>query len=402
MALRVLLADESNTIKKVFQLALQDFAVEVQTVHVGIEVVNLALKFKPDIIFADVLLQKRICYEVAADLKRHSELGNLPVVLMWSGFMELDQDKYQASRADSCLEKPFDVKALRDVVDALVPKTQSQRLSKYLNFPKLPEFVDTGPAASKSGKSLSPEPQPPPASRSLPKDSSPEAFKPPLPPSGETRPLKEEATWNMDSFDPIPSLNSDTDDFQELPLKAGSGAAALRETDSELEQDRDLLSTTDSESGDSLETSSPWQRQDLTRFRVGAIDEELEPNDFLRSAAPDNLEGASPKPLSREPLRNEHLLDENLLDEESTRDVVPAQRAADEVLELEIDTDEDHGDRGIVTLARAEEIVREEARKAIEKVVWKMVPEMAAQMVERELKRLLDEHERNSTANPAE
>jgi two-component system, cell cycle response regulator len=89
MALRVLLADESSTIKKVFQLALQDFAVEVR-----------------------------------------------PIVLMWSGFVELDEDKFQASHANAQLEKPFDVAALRKLITDLVPRTQSQSLSQYLTFPK--------------------------------------------------------------------------------------------------------------------------------------------------------------------------------------------------------------------------------------------------------------------------
>ena len=39
MALRVLLADESSTIKKVIQLALQDFGVDVKSVAVGLDVV---------------------------------------------------------------------------------------------------------------------------------------------------------------------------------------------------------------------------------------------------------------------------------------------------------------------------------------------------------------------------
>ena len=98
MALRVLLADESSTIKKVFQLALQDFAVDVRPVNVGVDVVPVALNFKPDIIFADVLLQKKSGYDVCAEVKQHPTLKNVPVILMWSGFMELDEDKLEAIR----------------------------------------------------------------------------------------------------------------------------------------------------------------------------------------------------------------------------------------------------------------------------------------------------------------
>lgn len=145
MALRVLLADESSTIKKVFQLALQDYAVEVKPVALGVDVATVAQDFKPDILFADVLLQKRNGYEVCAELKAHPELSKIPVVLMWSGFMELDQDKFQACGANNSLEKPFDVAQLRKVVNELVPKTKTQTISKYLEFPTLPEIEEQPP-----------------------------------------------------------------------------------------------------------------------------------------------------------------------------------------------------------------------------------------------------------------
>lgn len=136
MALRVLLADESSTIKKVFQLALQDFGVDVRPVNIGVDVASVAKAFKPDIVFADVLLQKKNGYDVCAELKQDAHTSSVPVVLMWSGFLELDEDKFQASQANAQLEKPFDVAALRKLVSDLVPRTQSQNLSEFLTFPK--------------------------------------------------------------------------------------------------------------------------------------------------------------------------------------------------------------------------------------------------------------------------
>jgi len=150
MALRVLLGDESSTIKKVFQLALQDFAVEVRPVNIGVDVSTVALAFKPDIIFVDVLLQKKNGYDVSSELKQHDTLKTIPVVLMWSGFMELDEDKFQASMANAQLEKPFDVAALRRLVTDLVPRTNTQRISQFLSFPKMPELEEKAPAPAES------------------------------------------------------------------------------------------------------------------------------------------------------------------------------------------------------------------------------------------------------------
>ncbi len=136
MSLRVLLADESDTIKKVFQLALQDMNVEVKTVQSGLDVVNVGQTFKPHIIFADVLLQKKNGYEMCLEVKQESALAGIPVVLMWSSFMELDQEQYKRSKADDQLEKPFDADHLRNLIKKHTPSAVSNPLSQFLKYPK--------------------------------------------------------------------------------------------------------------------------------------------------------------------------------------------------------------------------------------------------------------------------
>ncbi len=143
MALRVLLADESTTIKKVVQLTLQDFDVDVRSVSVGLDVLSVTKTFKPDLIFADVLLAKRSGYEVCHDLKSDPETQKIPVVLMWSGFMEIDEQKARLSGADRRLEKPFDPSALRGLVQDLVKKTRDNPVSSFIQFPPLPEFQES-------------------------------------------------------------------------------------------------------------------------------------------------------------------------------------------------------------------------------------------------------------------
>lgn len=143
MALRVLLADESSTIKKVLQLALSDFGIEVKSVPSGIDVISVALDFRPDIIFADILLTKRNGYEVCGDIKNNAQLKNTPVVLMWSSFMEFDEKLAQKAQADARLEKPFDTDALRSVVNKFVKKTETHPLKGLLDFPTLPDFEES-------------------------------------------------------------------------------------------------------------------------------------------------------------------------------------------------------------------------------------------------------------------
>lgn len=153
MSLRVLLADESASIRKVFQLGLQDFGAEVKSVHNGLDVITVAEQYEPHIIFADILLQKKNGYEVSEELRTHEKLRNTPIVLMWSSFMELDHKRYKTCGAHGELEKPFDVETMRNLIRGLVPLTQGQQIAEFLTFPQSikQEFVEEmkrPPAAS--------------------------------------------------------------------------------------------------------------------------------------------------------------------------------------------------------------------------------------------------------------
>ena len=153
MSLRVLLADESASIRKVFQMGLQDFGAEVKSVHNGLDVIEVAQNYQPDIIFADILLQKKNGYEVSQEVADHNKLSKVPVVLMWSSFMELDQSKFRSCGAQGELEKPFDVENMRNLIKALVGSTRSQKISDFLSFPDsiTTEFVEEENTKSQAG-----------------------------------------------------------------------------------------------------------------------------------------------------------------------------------------------------------------------------------------------------------
>lgn len=146
MSLRVLLADESDTIKKVFQLSLQEYKPEIKSVQSGLDVVDVCISFKPDIIFADVLLQKKNGYDVCTELKQHPELKNIPVILMWSSFMELDHGQFKKSGANEQLEKPFDGDYLKDLIKQFAPQVKDKNpISSFLQYPKAKKKLQEAP-----------------------------------------------------------------------------------------------------------------------------------------------------------------------------------------------------------------------------------------------------------------
>ena len=296
MALRVLLADESSTIKKVFQLALQDFAVEVRSVNLGPDVLNIARSFKPDILFADVLLQKKNGYEVCMEIKNDAQLRPVPVVLMWSGFMELDEDKFQAAQANAKLEKPFDVEALRKIVQDLVPKTRSQRLSSYLQFPKLPDFKDP-------------------------------------------QVMDDEDTAVTD----LPPLDAaeEEDEFKPVTLK---------------DQFRVNVDELGSQAEFPVDYSVPEDHADVV------------------PPPPPPMAGraAAPAPKTPPPAKSQ------------------PEYEYSSAVNIEVPG-------GSLTEAQLESIVRSQTREMLEAVIWKVVPDLAAQMIEKELKRLLSQEEWTSS-----
>ncbi len=260
MALRVLLADESSTIKKVISLALQDFAVEVKVVQSGVDVIEVAKQFNPDIIFADVLLQKKNGYEVCFDVKNDPALTDIPVILMWSSFMDLDEKAFQKSKANAKLEKPFEVEDLRILVNTYALKTREQTASAYLKFPSSVTEPLKKEQTEKQSKAVSEDtfsrlgiPAPPQNSRV----------------TGNVPPPSKSANWNMDSFDDIQafsdqnensasSLNKSLEDFSAIKL-----SPPPREVESTVIKDFNLS-----------ENDEAWEQKDLSKFKIEASEDE--------------------------------------------------------------------------------------------------------------------------------
>lgn len=366
MALRVLLADESSTIKKVMQLALSDFGVEVKSVPVGVDVLSVAKSFKPDIVFADVLLTKRNGYEVCQDIKNDPDTRNIPVVLMWSGFMEMDEAKATECMADEKLEKPFDADILRSMVSNLVQKTKSNPVSDYLTFPEMPEFEETPLEIQGS------------------QEESAEHVK-----SGFS---KEEDIFTIPEIEEIKFSS-----HPEIGINAKTSKAP-EEVD---------------EGG--------WAHQDLTKFKIQLPEEE--PNDFAAkfvipqddelsnahievagdfeeiSFAKPTKEGIK-KPIPPPPKANpstesfvakvEKSVKEQMMQtlQRGPNKAPPAAApatAAQPNIQSKMDLDTN----------MVEKIIHEEAREVIETICWKVLPEIAERIVREELNKILKDAEKS-------
>jgi len=68
MAAKLLLAEDSLTIQKVFELSLKQTGISLTVVDNGNDAIRLAKEISPDLVVADVSLPGKDAFDVAAEL----------------------------------------------------------------------------------------------------------------------------------------------------------------------------------------------------------------------------------------------------------------------------------------------------------------------------------------------
>ncbi|HEY3491022.1 MAG TPA: response regulator [Candidatus Deferrimicrobiaceae bacterium] len=117
MPKKILLAEDSLTIQKVFELtfAQSDFALTM--VDNGVDAVRLAAEILPDLVIADVTLPGRTGFEVASDL---SGVRGCPVLVLSGSLGPFDEETFKSSGARGVLFKPFESQELIDKVNEML------------------------------------------------------------------------------------------------------------------------------------------------------------------------------------------------------------------------------------------------------------------------------------------
>lgn len=363
MALRVLLADESSTIKKVIQLALQDYGVEVKSVPIGLDVLPVTKSFQPDMILVDVLLQKKSGYEVAKDLKDDPATQAIPIVLMWSSFMEIDEAKAQASRAEKRLEKPFDAEVLRQLVKDLVPRSLENKISSYLTFPKLPDFDEEAPITQQLTEEnelpvVELSPNDPDAIYAIPE-------------------VSETDLPTLDTLEP-------EDEFSSVPLSATKGPQ-LGPEESWTHQDLGKLKQTPS-SGPGPEAMS--MSADLDKYMIPADELNLAQVETTGEFEEVTFVSKTPAP-AKAPSRP------SAATAPQGATATPA-RGTQPKIDLDgLSQQTASGVRSAMDDVMAEKVLRQEAQVVLEKVLWQILPDICERVVREELSKLLKDTEKS-------
>lgn len=119
---KVLVVDDSLSVRKVVERALEARQMKVLSVALGSEAIERIERDEPDLVVCDVLLPDKDGYQVCEFVKRHPRLGQTPVLLI-SGIVN-DSVLQRAAEAQSneVLRKPFSAEELTRKIDDLLSK----------------------------------------------------------------------------------------------------------------------------------------------------------------------------------------------------------------------------------------------------------------------------------------
>ena len=119
---KVLVVDDSLSVRKVVEKALEGRGLQVLAAASGAEAIQMIDRDRPDVVICDVILPDKDGYQVCQYVRAHPAIGATPVLLI-SG---IDNGTVQARaaevRSDEVMFKPFGVDDLVRKIDALLAK----------------------------------------------------------------------------------------------------------------------------------------------------------------------------------------------------------------------------------------------------------------------------------------
>jgi CheY-like chemotaxis protein len=121
---KVLVADDSITIRKFVTLAFESEGVEVVSATDGAEALARVESERPDVVLADVFMPGLSGYELCDRIKSSSEFRDTGVILLVGMFEPFDQDEALRVHCDGHLSKPIDPTELVGAVRCLMQKRQ--------------------------------------------------------------------------------------------------------------------------------------------------------------------------------------------------------------------------------------------------------------------------------------
>ena len=104
---RVMVVDDSKTIRRTAETLLRKEGFEVITAVDGFEALGKVVDFQPDLIFLDIMMPRLDGYQTCALIKHHHIFRNTPVVMLSSRDGIFDRARGRVVGSDRYITKPF-------------------------------------------------------------------------------------------------------------------------------------------------------------------------------------------------------------------------------------------------------------------------------------------------------
>lgn len=105
--LKVMIIDDSKTIRRTAETLLKKAGCEVITAVDGFDALAKIADTKPDIIFIDIMMPRLDGYQACALIKNNSTFKSTPVIMLSSKDGLFDKAKGRIVGSDEYLTKPF-------------------------------------------------------------------------------------------------------------------------------------------------------------------------------------------------------------------------------------------------------------------------------------------------------
>jgi twitching motility two-component system response regulator PilG len=104
---KVLVIDDSNTIRRSAEIFLKQGGFTVMLAEDGFDALAKLGDFKPDLVFCDILMPRLDGYQTCAIIKRNPEFTHVPVIMLSSKDGLFDKARGRMVGSQDYLTKPF-------------------------------------------------------------------------------------------------------------------------------------------------------------------------------------------------------------------------------------------------------------------------------------------------------
>jgi len=126
--IKVVLIDDSNTIRRSGEIFLSQAGCKVVLAEDGFDGLYKVVETQPDIIFVDVMMPRLDGYQTCALIKNHHDFRNIPVVILTSKDTLFDRARGKLVGSNQYLIKPFNKKSL---IETVITHTQLHEEQNY-------------------------------------------------------------------------------------------------------------------------------------------------------------------------------------------------------------------------------------------------------------------------------